>query len=95
MPSERLSAEWSICALKAPFGKLRLPLHAFSRKCSWLLCVCVRLLSLHTRVIGLNQIRTVCADENNDGQSLAYRFGRGDERSRRGQCQHDGVTIIS
>lgn len=65
-PSERQSAEWGIRALKAPFGRLRLPLSADSKSRCRLLTVCVHLLNLRTRCVGLNQIRTTYGGNETD-----------------------------
>eukprot|EP00171_Calliarthron_tuberculosum_P005428 IDg5428t1 len=58
LPSERQSAEWGIRALKGPFERMRLPLSAVSTRRGRLLRVCVHLLNMRTRLIGLSQIRT-------------------------------------
>lgn len=62
MPSERQSAEWGVRALKAPFGRLRLPLSRDSERRGRLLIVCAHLVNLRTRQVGLSQIRTTYAN---------------------------------
>lgn len=74
MPSERQSAEWGIRAMKAPFGRLRLPLPADSTLRLRLLEVCVHLYNLRVRVIGLNQIRTVYGNPGDDQQPWIERY---------------------
>lgn len=64
MPSERQSAEWGVRAVKAPFGRLRLPLSADASIRFRLLQVSMHLYNLRTRKVGLNQIRTVYGDED-------------------------------
>lgn len=80
MPSERQSAEWGIRSLKGPFGILRLPLPSFSRKRYKLLCTCARLLNLRTRLVGLNQIRTVYANGTTDTQPWVQRIAEEHEQ---------------
>ena len=57
--SIRQAAEWGMRVLQGCFGRLRLPLpwDADARK-RILLC-CLHLSNLRTRVMGINQIRTV------------------------------------
>lgn len=62
MPSERQSAEWGVRAIKGPFGRLKLPLSPDALKRERLLRICVHLFNLRTRLVGLNQIRTVYAN---------------------------------
>lgn len=80
MPSERQSAEWGIRAMKAPFGILRLPLSPSSRKRYKLLCTCTRLLNVRTRVVGLNQIKTVYANDGDDTQPWVRRLVKEQEK---------------
>lgn len=58
MPSERQSAECGICAVKAPFGRLGLPLSSNSETKNTILTVCVNLLNVRTTRVVLSQIRT-------------------------------------
>lgn len=74
MPSERQSAEWGIRALKAPFGILRIPLTADARQRYRLIAVCVRLLNIRTRLVGLNQIQTVYANRSTVVQPWVYQL---------------------
>lgn len=74
LPSERQSAEWGIRCLKGPFGRLRLPLSAVATRRGRLLRVCVHLLNLRTRVVGLNQIRTTYASAGVDTAPWTKRF---------------------
>lgn len=58
--SYRQAAEWGMRALQGSFGRLRVPLpveHADRR--GDLLETCVRLLNVRTRLVGINQIRSV------------------------------------
>lgn len=63
MPSERQSAEWGIRTIKDPFGILRKSLPADARKRFVLLSTCAHLLNLRTRMVRLNQTRTVYASK--------------------------------
>ena len=74
MPSERQSAEWGIRAVKAPFGRLRLALPADAVLRCRLLKVCSHLYNLRTRLIGLNQIRTVYGDPSETQHPWADRY---------------------
>lgn len=74
MPSERMLAESGLRALKGPFGVLRLPLTPCLQKRYKLLCTCVRLLNLRTRVVGLNQTRAVYANEGAETQPWVRRI---------------------
>lgn len=74
MPSERQAAEWGVRALKAPFGILRLPLSPDSEYRGRLLQLCAHLLNMRTRLVGLNQIRTVYASPEEVCQPWAVRF---------------------
>lgn len=74
MPSERQSAEWGIRAFKAPFGRLRLPLPADSAVRFRLLQVCVHLYNLRARLIGLNQLRTVYGNPDEDHNPWEKRY---------------------
>lgn len=74
MPSERQSAEWGIRAVKAPFGRLRLPLPADASTRFRLLSVCVHLYNLRVREIGLNQIRTVYGNDSEEQQQWVSRY---------------------
>lgn len=64
MPSERQLAEWGVRSFKGPFGRLGLPLSANSRKRKRLLTVCAHLISMRTRLVGLNQIQTVYGEQS-------------------------------
>lgn len=58
--SFRQSAEWGMRSLQGSFGRLRVPLEvAFVDSRGDLLEICVRLQNLRTRLVGINQIRSV------------------------------------
>ena len=61
MPSERQSAEWGVAALKGPFKRLTVNLPADSYKRYRIIACCVHLMNFRTRLVGLNQIKTVYA----------------------------------
>ena len=68
MPSERQSAEWGVRAIKGPFKRLTttLPSDALSR--GRIILLCCHLYNLRVRKVGLNQIRTVYANVEDDVQ---------------------------
>ena len=74
MPSERQSAEWGIRAIKGTFDRLRPPLSADAYVRRRLLAVCAHLKNLRTRCVGLNQIRTVYANDDEETQPWLSRF---------------------
>lgn len=58
--SFRQSAEWVMRALQGSFGRLRLPLEiASAERRGDLLETCVRLQNLRTKLVGINQLRSV------------------------------------
>lgn len=61
MPSERQSAEWGVRAMKGPFKRLTVPLPPDARERKRVISTCVHLYNFRTRLVGLNQIRTVYA----------------------------------
>lgn len=93
MPSERQSAEWGVRALNAPFGLLRLPLSASSRKHIYMLSTCFRLLNLRTREIGLNQIRTVYSNSTEDVQPWVHHLV--EEQNQIGIDNFQGSTSLN
>ena len=68
MPSERQSAEWGIRAIKGPFSRLKVPLPADSMKRLRLIQTCCHLYNFRVRFVGLNQIRSTYADDNEETQ---------------------------
>ena len=73
-PIERQPVEWGVRALKTPFGRLRLPLTHDSAKRGRMLRICAHMLNLRTRLINLNQIRTVYALQGTDSNPWVQRF---------------------
>lgn len=58
--SYRQSAEWGMRAIQGSFGRLRIPLDiSRAEDRAHLLETCIRLHNFRTRVVGINQIRTV------------------------------------
>ena len=58
--SFRQSAEWGMRSLQGSFGRLRVPLEVtYGDRHGDLLEICVRLQNLRTRLVGINQIRSV------------------------------------
>lgn len=74
MPSERQSAEWGVRSLKAPFGRLRLPLPIDSYRRRRILQVCVHLLNIRTRSVGLKQLRSTYASSQQDPNTWIQRM---------------------
>jgi len=68
MPSERQSAEWGIRSIKGPFKRVTvaLPENSYQRK--RLLTLVCHLYNYRVRAVGLNQIRTVYADDASTSQ---------------------------
>jgi len=67
MPSERQSAEWGVRAIKGPFKRLTVPLPCDAYKRLRIILLCAHIYNYRTRLVGLNQIRTVYA---NDGDGV-------------------------
>jgi hypothetical protein len=59
LTSFRQAAEWGMRQLQGSFGRLRIPLDIDETKRGDLLEVIVRLFNLRTRLVGINQIRSV------------------------------------
>ena len=74
MPSERQSAEWGVRALKGPFMRLTttLPGNVYVR--GRILRLCVHLYNLRTRLVGLNQIRTVYSNDRDNVQPWSTKY---------------------
>ena len=60
--------------MKAPFGLLRQPLAADASMRFRLLSVCVHLYNLRVREIGLNQIRAVYVNDDEDQHPWVARY---------------------
>lgn len=73
LPRERQSAEWGVRALKAPFGRLRLPLSP-DMKIKWFSCVCTQLINERTRIVGQNHITTIYENSVTDINPWVQRF---------------------
>lgn len=74
MPRETQSAECRICALKAPFGILRLPQNTCTPNRYILRSACGRLINPRTRRIRLSHVRTVYANEGVEVQPWIQRL---------------------
>ena len=77
--SIRQSAEWAMRALRSSFAILRLPLPADDTFRAQIISVCLHLHNLRTRLIGINQIKTVFSGtyENDDGIVYGHNNGGG------------------
>jgi hypothetical protein len=64
LKSIRQSAEWGNRAVKGPFGRLRTRLTRNTGKRALIIRLCFLLHNYRTRLVGLNQIRTVFQDPN-------------------------------
>jgi hypothetical protein len=91
--SYRQTAEWGNRALQGCFGRLRVPLEANHTACRGdLLEICARLHNLRTRMVGINQIRSVYmpiwkADEQEEiwanFENILFSVQRKNDRVRR------------
>ena len=62
MPSERQAAEWGVAALKGPFKRLTVTLPADSYRRYRIITCCAHMVNFRTRIVGLNQIKSVYTD---------------------------------
>lgn len=74
MMTEFKFVECIIMALKAPFGCLRLPLTAESKRRYRIISICIHMFNFKTRTIGLNQIWTVHSDKDTEVQPCIQRL---------------------
>lgn len=68
MPSEMQFAEWGVRALKGPFKRLNTTLPADYRRRYRHIRLCCPFYNLRVRFVGLNQLKTVYADESSQVQ---------------------------